>query len=106
MQVLFCQAHLDKALPGDDVCGATIIDKDATYVIFGEVHGVFVDVGSDDEGVIMRVVLKFEVSFGECDWDVGPGGAEMVAFTHVRDCVEVFFPLSLRLVHRLVGSTC
>ena len=53
-------------------------------------HGVFVDVGSDDEGVIMRVVLKFEVSFGECDWDVGPGGAEVFTFTDVRDGAEVF----------------
>ena len=102
MQVLFCQAHLDKALPGDDVCGATIIDKDATYVIFGEVHGVFADVCADDEGDVMWVVSKSEVGFGECDWDVGPGGAEMLAFAHMRDGVEVFFPLPLCLMYMLI----
>ena len=29
----------------------------------------------------------------------------MLAFAHVRYCAEVFFPLPLLLVHRLIGST-
>ena len=50
----------------------------------------------------MWVVLKPEVGFGESDWDVGPGSAEMLAFAHMRDGAEVFFPLTLCLVYRLV----
>ena len=52
----------------------------------------------------MRIVLKPEVSFGEGNWDMGLGGAEMFAFADVRDCAEVFFPLTLRLMYWLIGS--
>lgn len=102
VQVLFRQPHLDEALPGDDVCRAAIIDKDATYVVPCKVHGIFADVGLDDEGVVVWVVLKPEVGFGSRDWDMGPRGAEVFAFAHMRDSAEVFFPLPLRLVYRLV----
>ena len=53
----------------------------------------------------MRVVLEPKVGFGEGNWDMGPGGAEMFAFADMRDCAEVFFPLTLRLVYRLIQST-
>ena len=99
---MLCQTHIDEALPGDDVWGAAIVDEDVTYVASGEVHGVFAYVCADDEGDVMWVVLKSKVRFGECDWDMGPGGAEMLAFAHMRDCAEIFFPLLLRLVDRLV----
>ena len=52
----------------------------------------------------MWVVLKPEVSFGEVDWDVGPRSAEMLAIADVRDGAEVFFPLTLCLVHWLIQS--
>jgi hypothetical protein len=65
VQVLFRQADLDEALPGDDICRAPIIDEDAAYIISSEVHGVFDDVGLDDKGIIMGKVLKPEVSFGK-----------------------------------------
>ena len=35
---------------------------------------------------------------------MGLGGAEMFAFADVRDCAEVFFPLTLRLMYWLIGS--
>ena len=63
VQVLFRQAHLDEALPGDDICRAPIIDEDASYIISGEVHKVFANVGPNDEGVIVGVMLKPEVGF-------------------------------------------
>ena len=50
----------------------------------------------------MWVVLKPEVGFGEGDRDMGPRSAEMLAFVDVRDSAEVFFPLTLCLVHWLV----
>ena len=43
----------------------------------------FADVGSDDEGVVVWVVLKPEVGFGERDWDMGRRSAEVLAFTHM-----------------------
>ena len=52
----------------------------------------------------MWVVLKPEVGFGEGDRDVGPGSAKMLAFADVRDGAEVFFPLTLCLVHWLIRS--
>ena len=60
------------------------------------------NVGANDEGVVVWVVLKPEVGFGKCDWDMGPRSAEMFAFAHMRDCVEVFFPLPLRLMYMLI----
>ena len=52
----------------------------------------------------MRVVLKPEVSFGEGDRDMRPRGAEMLAFVDMQDGAEVFFPLTLCLVHWLIRS--
>ena len=52
----------------------------------------------------MWVMLEPEVGFGEGNWDVGPGSAEMLAFAHMRDGAEVFFPLALCLVHWLIRS--
>jgi len=49
-------------------------------------------------------VLRPEVSFGEGNWDMGLGGAEMFAFADVQDYAEVFFPLTLRLMYWLIGS--
>ena len=53
----------------------------------------------------MWVVLKPEVGFGECDRNVGLGSAEMLAFADMRDGAEVFFHLTLCLVHWLIRST-
>ena len=52
----------------------------------------------------MWVVLKPEIGSGEGNWDVGPGSTEMLAFAHMRDGVEVFFSLTLRLVYWLIRS--
>jgi hypothetical protein len=40
-------------LEGDDIRGAFIVNEDAAHIIPGEVHGVFADVGPDDEGVVV-----------------------------------------------------
>ena len=53
----------------------------------------------------MWVMLKPEIGFGEGDRDVGPGSEEMFAFADMRDGAEVFFPLTLCLVHWLIRST-
>ena len=53
----------------------------------------------NDEGIIVRVVLEPKVGFGEGNWDVRPGGTEMIAFKEMQDCAEVFFPLTFRLMH-------
>ena len=50
----------------------------------------------------MWVVLEPEVSFGEGDWDMRPGTAEMLAFADMRDSAEVFLPLTLCLVYWLI----
>ena len=50
-------------------------------------------------------MLKPEVGIGEGDWDVRPRSAEMFAFADMRDGAEVFFPLTLCLVHWLIRST-
>ena len=52
----------------------------------------------------MRIVLKPEIGFGEGDRDMGPGSAEMRALADMRDGAEVFFPLTLCLVHWLIRS--
>ena len=104
MEVFVCEPHLDKTLPGEHICGAAVVDEDPTNVIPREVHRISTNVCSNYEGIIVRIVLKSEVSFGEGNWDVGPGGAEMFAFADVRDCAEVFFPLTLRLMYWLIGS--
>ena len=80
---MFYQPHLDEALPGDNICRAAIVDEDATNVVSCEVHRVFAYVGMDGKGAAVCVMLKPEVSFGECDWDMGPRGAEVLAFTHM-----------------------
>ena len=102
MQVLFYQPHLDEALPSDDICGAATVDENLTHVVSSKLRRVPTNVGADDEGVIVRVMLKPEVGFGEGDWNMGPRCAEVFAFAYMRDRAEVFFPLPLRLVYRLV----
>ena len=102
MEVLFCEPHLHEALPSEDICRAAIVNKDPSYIVSSEVYRVSANVCMDDKGVVMRVVLKPKVSFGKCDWDMGPRGTEVFAFAHIRNCAEVFFPLTLHLVHRLV----
>ena len=52
----------------------------------------------------MRIVLEPEVGFGEGDRDMVPGSVEMLAFADMRDGAEVFFPLTLCLVHLLIRS--
>jgi len=59
---------------------------------------MFFNICSNDVGIIVRVVLKPEVGYGEGNWDVRPRGAEMFAFTDMRDGAEVFFPLMLFLM--------
>ena len=48
---------------------------------------VSANVGADDEGVIVWVVLKPKVGFGKCDWDMGPRGAEMFAFARLENVI-------------------
>ena len=102
MQVLLCEPHLQEALPGEDVCGAAVVDEDPTNIVSREVHGISSNVCSNDKGIIVLVVLKPKVGFRKGNWDVGLGGAEMFAFADMRDCAEVFFPLTLRLMHWLI----
>ena len=52
----------------------------------------------------MRIVWKPEVGFGEGDRDMGPGSVEMLAFADMRDGADVFFLLTLCLVHWLIRS--
>jgi len=66
------------------------------------VDRISANVGANDEGVVVWVVLKPEVGFGKCDRDMGPWSAEMLAFAHMRDGAEVFFPLSLCLMYMLI----
>ena len=89
-------------MPSEDICGVAVIDEDSTNVISCEVHRISANICADDEGVVVRVVLKPEVGFGEGDWDVRPGSAELFAFAHMRDCADVFLSLPLRLVYRLI----
>jgi len=102
VQVLLCEPHLQEALPGEDVCGAAVVDEDPTNIVSREVHGISSNVCSNDEGIIVRVVLKPKVGFRKGNWDMGLGGVEMFAFADMRDCAEVFFPLTLRLMHWLI----
>ena len=83
MQVLFCQPYLDEALPSDNICGAAVVDEDPAHVISGKVHGILANVGYDDEWIVVWVVLKPKVSFGERDWEMGPQGAEVFAFAYM-----------------------
>ena len=89
-------------MPSEDICRAAIVNKDPSYIVSSEVYRVSANVCTDDKGVVMRVVLKPEVGFGEGDWDVRPGSAEMLAFADMRKGVEVLFPLTLRLVYWLI----
>ena len=41
------------------------------------------NVCANDEGVVVWVVLKPEIGFGKCNWDMGPRGAEVFAFAHM-----------------------
>ena len=87
-------------MPSDNVCGAAVVDKDSAHIVSSEVHGILSDVGTNDEGVVVRVVLKPEISLGERDWNMGPRGVEVFAFAYMQDRVKVFFPLPLHLVYR------
>ena len=89
-------------MPSEDIRGATVVDEDPTNVVSREVHGIYSNVCWNDEGIIVRVVLKPKVGFRKGNWDMGLGGAEMFAFADMRDCAEVFFPLTLCLVHWLI----
>ena len=102
MQVLLCEPLLHEALPSENIYGAGVVKKDPTYVISREVYKISPNICTDNKGVVVWVVLKPEVSFGECDWDVRPGSAEMHAFIAMGDGAEVFFPLTLHLVHWLI----
>ena len=70
-------------MPSDNVCGAAVVDKDSAHIVSSEVHGILSDVGTNDEGVVVRVVLKPEISLGERDWNMGPRGVEVFAFANV-----------------------
>ena len=83
MQVLLCEPLLHEALPSENICGAAVVDEDLTSVVSHEVYIISANVCMDNKGVVVWVVLKPEVSFGECDWDVGLGSAEMLAFAHM-----------------------
>ena len=102
VQVVLCESHLDEPLPSENICGASIVNKVSTNVISHEVYRISANICADDEGVVVWLVLKPEVGFGKCDWDVGPGSVELFAFAHMRDCAEVFFPLPVCLVYRLI----
>ena len=67
----------------EDVCGAAIVDENPADIISDKVHGVLADVGMNDEEIIMGVMLKPEVGFGECNWNMGPRGAKVLAFAHM-----------------------
>ena len=89
-------------MPSEDICGAVVVNKDPTNVISREVYRISANVCTDDKGVVMWVVLKPKVGFGKSYRDMGPGVAKMFAFADMRDCAEVFFPLTLRLVYWLI----
>ena len=63
MQVLLCEPHSYEALSSEDICRAAIVDKDSTYVVSREVDRISTNVGADDEGVVVWVVLKPELGF-------------------------------------------
>ena len=50
VQVLLCQAHLDEALPSENVCGAAIIDEDPTNIVSREVYIISANVWTDNKG--------------------------------------------------------
>ena len=91
-------------MPSEDISRAVVVNKDPSYVVSCEVYIISANVCTDDEGVVMRIVLEPEVGFGEGDRDKGPRSAEMLAFANMRDGAEVSFPLTLCLVHWLIRS--
>ena len=58
LQSLLCEPHLDEALPYQNVCGAAIVDQNSSYIIPSEMYRILANVGSNDKGVIVRVVLQ------------------------------------------------
>ena len=46
LQVLFCEPHLQEALPGEDIRGAVVVEEDPTNVVSHEVHGISSNVSS------------------------------------------------------------
>jgi len=89
-------------LSSENICGAAVVNKDPTYVISREVYRISANVCTNNKGVVVWIVLKPEVGFGEGDWDVRPGSTKMLAFADMRDGAGVFFPLTLHLVHWLI----
>ena len=105
LQGFFCEIHLDEALPYQDICGAPVIHQDSPYIIPCEVYWILADVSPDDEGLIMGVMLQLKICLCEGYRNMRPRSSEALAFAHMRDSSEVFFALSLRLVHWFVGSS-
>ena len=69
---MFCQPYLDEALPSDNICGAAVVDEDPAHIIFGKVHGILANVGANDEGVVVWVVLmRFASENVIGTWDQG-----------------------------------
>ena len=89
-------------MPVEIIRRSTIVDENPTNVISREVYRIFANVCTDNKGIVVWVVLKPEVSFEKGDWDVRLGSAEMHAFIAMGDGAEVFFPLTLHLVHWLI----
>jgi hypothetical protein len=87
----------------EDVCGAAIVEQDSPDIVSCEVYRVLANVGPDDEGVIMQVMLQLKICLCEGYRDVRPQGSEVFAFAYMRDGSEVFFALPLRLMHWLIG---
>ena len=53
----FYEAHLDEALPSEDVCGAAIVDEDPTNVVSREMYKIYANVCMNNKGVILWVML-------------------------------------------------
>ena len=68
-------------------------------------YRVLANVSSDDEGVIMWIMLQSEICLCERYRDMRPRSSETFAFVHMRYCSEIFFALSLRLVHWFIGPS-
>ena len=57
VQVFLCQAHLDEALPSENVCGATVVDEDPTNIVSREMYKIYANVCMNNKGVIVWVML-------------------------------------------------
>ena len=68
-------------------------------------YRILANVGPDDEGVVMWVMLQPKICLCEGYRDMRPWGSKVFAFAHVTDGSEVFFVLPLRLMLWLIGSS-